>query len=111
MELRLTRTLPAVVTLLLGLSACIPSQPVNADYRANFEALWTIIDERYCFLDEKGIDWDSIHTAYSKEIDLMEEQKVTNDLAFFQLMAKMLDELHDGHVNLMTGFDVSANSD
>ena len=75
MALRLTHTLPAVVLLLLGLSACIPSRPVNADYRANFEALWTIIDERYCFLDEKGIDWDSIHTAYSKEIDLMEEKK------------------------------------
>lgn len=111
MALRLTHTLPTVVVLLLGLSACIPSQPVNADYRANFEALWTIIDERYCFLDEKGIDWDSIHTAYSKEIDLMEEKKMANDLAFFQLMAKMLHELHDGHVNLMTGFDVSANSD
>ena len=90
MALRLTHTLPAVVTLLLGLSACIPSQPENADYRANFEALWTIIDERYCFLDEKGIDWDSIHTVYSKEINLMEEKKVANDLAFFHLMACLL---------------------
>lgn len=111
MALRHAHILPAVVVVLLGLTACIPSQPENTDYRANFEALWSIFDERYCFLDEKGVDWDSIHTVYSKRMDLMEEKKAGNDLNFFHLMAAMLNELHDGHVNLMTGFDVSANSD
>lgn len=96
---------------LIALSSCIPSEPENRDYRTNFEALWTIIDERYCYLDEKGIDWDSIHTVYGKRVDRMIEMREINDLVFFELMSMMLNELKDGHVNLQTGFDVSANNE
>ena len=32
--------------------------------QGNFEALWKIIDEQYCFLDYKQIDWDAIHDKY-----------------------------------------------
>lgn len=107
----ITSLLAGLLATLVSLASCVPSQPENKDYRTNFEALWTIIDERYCYLDEKGIDWDSIHTVYSKRVDRMIELNVDNDLTFFDLMSAMLNELKDGHVNLQTGFDVSANTE
>ena len=70
--------------------------------KGNFEALWKIIDTKYCYLDYKHINWDSIHTIY--------EQRVTDStevFAFFDLMGSMLGELKDGHVNLYSSFDHS----
>ena len=36
--------------------------PNNA--QGNFEALWQIIDEHYCFFDYKDIDWNDIYNIY-----------------------------------------------
>ena len=69
--------------------------------RGNFEALWKIMDEQYCFFEYKEIDWDSIYSEYS--------QKVKNNMnqdTLFALLNQMLQELQDGHVNLYTPFDV-----
>lgn len=93
-----------VVIILPILSGCIPNEPVNNDQRANFEALWKIIDERYCFHDLKSVDWDEVHTRYSVLLD----EKDYSRVEFFQLMSRMLNELEDGHVNLLSEFDVSS---
>ena len=71
-------------------------------YEGNFNALWEIIDTKYCYLDYKNIDWDSIYTAYHQRIPY-----IKTDLDFFDFLGKMLEELKDGHVNLYSGFDVS----
>ena len=77
-----------------------PQQP-NSN-KGNFEALWKIIDNQYCYLDYKNINWDSIHSVYNSKItDSIDEY------AFFDLMGSMLSELKDGHVNLYTNFDRS----
>ena len=39
-------------------------EEVNNTPQGNFEALWKIIDEQYCFLDYKQIDWNAIHDKY-----------------------------------------------
>lgn len=70
-----------------------PSDP--ADYELNFDCLWRAVDQHYCFLDDKGIDWDSIGSAYRPAVA---ECKTRQQL--FSLCASMLDELQDGHVNL-----------
>lgn len=72
------------------------------DPAGNFDALWTVIDRHYCFLDEKGVDWDSVYTAYRP---LVTDQ--TNVVELYSVCADMLDELRDGHVNLTTPFAVS----
>ena len=41
------------------LTGCIGEDDYANDPRGNFEQLWKIIDEQYCFLDTKGIDWDA----------------------------------------------------
>ena len=70
--------------------------------RGNFEALWTIMDQHYCFFSYKKIDWDSVYQAYSP--------RITNTMSsesLFKLLGEMLEELKDGHVNLIASHDMS----
>lgn len=90
--------------MLLSVAGCIPNEPVDNDQRTNFEALWKIIDEKYCFHDLKEVDWDEVHERYSQRLN---ERKYTR-VEFFLLMSEMLNELKDGHVNLSSEFDTSS---
>ena len=86
-------------------TACIDNETYTNDAKGNFEALWRIIDERYCFFDYKqqqyGLDWNEVHRRYAPQAvaGLSQNQQ-------FELFAKMLAELKDGHVNLYAPFDV-----
>lgn len=79
-----------------------PQMVFNNNPKGNFDALWTILDENYCFFQYKNIDWDSIYSAYSARIT----SGINND-ELFKLMGLMLGELKDGHVNLTASHDVS----
>lgn len=74
----------------------------------NFMALWTIMDERYCFFDLKkevlGVDWDAVREKYAVSIS---EEMTTK--ALFEVLCKMIGELRDGHVNLSSVYDVGRN--
>ena len=70
--------------------------------QGNFEALWNYIDKKYCFVEEKDIDWDQIHEEYSAYIDTVDTER-----ELFDVLADMLDKLQDGHVNLYSDFNVS----
>ncbi|WP_291583330.1 S41 family peptidase [Bacteroides sp.] len=83
------------LTCLSGLTACIGEEEYTNDPVGNFEQLWKIIDERYCFLDYKGIDWKKIGERKRKFID-----PDMDDRDLFQILSDMLYELQDGHVNL-----------
>ncbi|MDR2385041.1 MAG: S41 family peptidase [Tannerella sp.] len=84
------------------LSSCNVEDEYSADARTNFEALWKIIDEHYCFFDYKDIDWNLIHEKYSPLLtDSMDKYQL------FHLMGQMLAELKDGHTNLISSFNVS----
>ncbi len=71
-------------------------------FYGNFEALWTTINEHYCFLREKNINWDSIRTVYEPRVATCKTSR-----QFFALCAEMLDELRDGHTNLSSPFETS----
>lgn len=101
-----TKYLSFVATLLfiLPLQSCYindDSDIVN-DAEGNFEMLWKICDEYYCYFDYKNIDWDSIHTAYKTRV----HNGMSSD-ELFKVCADMLAELKDGHVNLSYGYDNS----
>lgn len=68
----------------------------------NFDALWTILDKNYCYFDYKEIDWDGVGASYRARIT----PNMSKD-ALFDLMALMLAELKDGHVNLIATHDIS----
>lgn len=99
-----TKRIP-IITLLLAsifaLTACVTNDEYANDARGNFESLWKIMDEHYCFFQEKQVDWDAIHTKYAKQIN---EEMTESQL--FEVMTNMLAELKDGHVNLYTSFNI-----
>ena len=72
------------------------------DPQGNFDALWNILDKNYCFFEYKKINWDSIGVSYRARVT----SKMGND-ALFDLMALMLSELKDGHVNLIASHDIT----
>lgn len=96
-----------LMTMLL-FAACIDEKEHENNPRGNFEALWKIIDEHYCFFDYKqkelGVDWDEVHERYSRQVD----QGMSN-AQLFEVLGNMLSELRDGHVNLASSFDLARN--
>lgn len=84
-------------------SSCFEDEVQFDDsYEGNFDALWHIVDTRYCYLDYKNINWDSIRTVYKPRLAY-----VNDKYELFDLFAEMLAELKDGHVNLTSEFDRS----
>lgn len=68
----------------------------------NFEYLWKQCDEKYSFFEYNNVDWNDIHDTYRAKIyDGMSKQEL------FSVMGDMLNELKDGHVNLVSDFNIS----
>ena len=96
--------------MLIVLVACKSKNeiPYSTDPVDNVDALWQIIDTKYCYLDVKHINWDSIRSEYLAKAALL---KKDDEIGLFDLCSAMLDNLKDGHVNLFTPFDRSANTE
>ena len=91
-----------ILVSLLCLSSCEKADEYDRSPRANFEALWKIMDENYCFFSYKEVDWDAVHQRYATLItDTM------NQYALFDTLGNMLRELKDGHTNLYSYFNTS----
>lgn len=95
----------SIITILLLIS-CIREEAYVDSPEGNFEALWKIINEQYCFLDYKqkefGLDWNEVYTRYKK--------RITPDMpssGLFEVLGDMLAELRDGHVNLYSSGDIA----
>lgn len=95
------------VMIMFIMSSCnnwlLPEEPTTAPLEI-FDSLWEDVNERYSFFEHKNIDWQGIRTSY--------RAKVSNTIStkgLFDVLAEMLFELRDGHVNLNAGFDNSRN--
>lgn len=88
--------------LLLLLCSCIREEEYDNSAVGNFEALWRLIDEHYCYLDYKGIDWDAVRGQYRVQVT----DGMGND-ALFEVLGNMLAELKDGHVNLYSAWNTA----
>ena len=93
-----------MLAMLLGavMPACHGIGDYSSDPQGNFEQLWKILDEHYCFFEQKGIDWDEIHAKYAPRVS----QNMTDE-ELFGVCSDMLNELHDGHTNLSAPFATS----
>lgn len=100
------KLLYVIIPLILGLvqTSCVDEEEYTDNPEGNFEALWKIMDEHYCFFDYKneayGLDWNQVYLKYSQQID----QGMTDD-QLFEVLGNMLAELRDGHVNMYSPFD------
>lgn len=83
-------------------SGCSNEDEYTASPKENFEALWKIIDEHYCFFQYKDINWDEVHQRYSQKV-----KPSMNQYELFDVLGDMLTELKDGHTNLISSFDLS----
>ena len=94
-----------IITLQMPLIvACVDETEYEDTPQGNFEALWKIIDERYCFFDYKkkeyGLDWNEVYNKYKvRATDGIGREQL------FEVLTDMLAELRDGHVNLSAAFD------
>ncbi len=110
MTLSMLHSLCLVIAMLatLTLASCVEEDDYDNSRQGNFEALWKLMDEHYCFFSYKketiGVDWDEVHTRYAALI-----KEGLNNEELFEVMCNMLAELKDGHVNLSSGFDVGRN--
>lgn len=90
------------IGLSLTLAACHPIEEFPKNNIGDFDALWTAVDEHYCFFAEKDIDWQEIYNIYRPMVN--DELSRTQ---LFELCSAMLNELKDGHTNLSSGFETS----
>ncbi len=74
------------------------------DPEAVFNHLWQDVKNRYSYLEVKNLNWDSIGDLYRQKI-----YSGMSDKELFPVLADMLFELRDGHVNLTSDFDRSRN--
>lgn len=91
---------------LFSLNSCFKEDKYENDVYGNFETLWQTLDQKYCFFELKNINWDSIHDDYVQRLNPQMSSK-----SFFYLMKEMLANLKDGHVNLVSAFDVASYKD
>ena len=96
--------LPLYLLVFSLFTSCIDEEEYPDTAQGNFEALWKIIDEHYCFFDYKhqayGLDWQHIYNKYN-----VRARGDINSYQLFEVLTDMLSELRDGHVNLYTSFD------
>ena len=100
-----------IKTVLLGwvlmLSSCtglfMDGQKSNT-VKNNFDLLWKIMDERYCYFEEKDVDWDAMYQQYMNELTRYGCGNDPQSDCLFNTMTNMLEELRDGHVSLSDGY-------
>ena len=93
--------------LCLGFTSCkkvfFDEQPGVSNMEV-FDQVWNYTNEKYSFFDFKNIDWDSVKTVYAAKVN----QDISED-SLFTVLSDMIYVLRDGHVNLISSFDVSRN--
>lgn len=95
-------TLAVLMAAAVAVQSCHSVDSYSDTAAGNFELLWKLFDEHYCFFAEKGVDWDDVHDRYAPRA-----RECRTQLELFRLCSAMLDELKDGHVNLSAPFATS----
>ena len=106
-----TAKLAAIAVLIATLSSCeelLFERPPEVTPQSIFDQTWNFVDREYSFFAYKEVfnqkSWEDIRTEYEDQISAdMSDQEL------FDLLADMLYELEDGHVNLRSDFDRSRN--
>ena len=102
------------IRAIIVIFVCLLTSCQQSDYsydetpQGNLDALWTLIDQRYCFLSYKeeqlGFRWADLHAKYSAKLN----PKMSR-VQLFEVLCQMVSELKDGHVNISTSLDLGRN--
>ena len=96
------KTIYLFLACCLCFASCEEGTTYSTSPRENFEALWRIMDQNYCFFGYKDVDWNDVYDKYSPQI-----KDTMNQYALFDVLGKMLAEVKDGHTNLVSSFDMA----
>ncbi len=73
--------LVSILLCLLTFTSCIDEDQYTDDPQGNFESLWKIIDQHYCFFTYKkqayGLDWDSVMLIMARAVKRGLERRST----------------------------------
>ena len=72
---------------------------VDTDFKRNFDAFWTMVDEQYCYLDYKNINWKGVYDELLPRVEAAQTEQ-----EFFNILCTALDHLKDGHVWMESHF-------
>ncbi len=86
----------ALVMPIVGCGDLLLPTPVPNRSLEDFEAAWSFIDSLYPMFQEKGIDWDSVYTAYRPRA----EEARGDDI--HQILHDLVETLRDGHAYYST---------
>ena len=96
----LTYSILLLATIITG---CVEDDSFSNSPQGNYDALWSLIDERYCFFEhaknEYGLDWNDVYHKYKPQVDAAK-----SNAELFDIYGEMLRELRDGHVNLVSDY-------
>ncbi|WP_375559631.1 S41 family peptidase [Bernardetia sp. OM2101] len=81
----------------LGLISCIDSAPSPTDKKAVFDELWQSVELYAANLDNRGVNWDSIYTIYSSQVN----NSITDE-EFFEVCKQTLFSIQDPHITLIS---------
>jgi len=96
--------LALMVIVISGCAKQFLADDPDSDPISNFEHLWHELNNKYSYFEYKSIDWDDVYSTYRPMVyDGMSETEL------FDVLASMLYELNDGHVNITSPFDRSRN--
>lgn len=87
----------------LLLDSCHKVETYQDDPHGNFDCLWQTVADHYCFFAEKNIDWKETGDRYRA---MLSPDSRWPEL--YNVCSAMLNELEDGHVNLITPFSTSS---
>ncbi|MFI5135779.1 MAG: S41 family peptidase, partial [Chitinophagales bacterium] len=91
-----------VALLFSGCKKNFINEDVANNPQQNFDFLWNDVLNRYSYLDYKGVDWNEVYDTLSPKI-----HDGMSNIDLFNVLATMLNTLRDGHVNLISWFNVS----
>lgn len=94
--------LPVLSIIVILFTGCHDIPEYDNTRSDNFDCLWRLVDEHYCFFENNGVDWNEVYDRYRPQADTAKTA-----LSLFNVCAAMLNELRDGHVNLASSFNVS----
>ena len=89
--------LAVLTTTLACQSGSAQEELSTAQYRADFDYMWTQLRDRYAYFTSKKIDWNTVRTLYRPRLD-----RVTSRSDFVRLLEEVLEELYDSHTHLQT---------
>ncbi|MEZ5017145.1 MAG: S41 family peptidase [Flavipsychrobacter sp.] len=100
------RKLIVITAFVISLTSCekaiFKKDGVSTSPRQNFDHLWKELDKRYAYFTYKKIDWNQAYTTYAGRV----YEGMSED-SLFNVMGAMLNDLKDGHTNLVSPFNRS----